>query len=232
MKKAKNRYLFMIITGLFCVLFNAITLLVADLHAVKASFWSAFAFINVSFVVVAIVFFTSKLGKNDVITLFAPQYRFTAIYFVLTFVVNFIFLVTKSSPKVTANLIINLIIIVAYTAVMIIAHMGASHIKENEARIEAKVSALRGLEVKISTLSYGTSDMAVKKKLNELKEKVHFSDPMSNDAVAQIEQEIVEMTDIIGSLISNGAEADGIINAINDCINKVKIRNQTLMSSK
>ena len=135
MAKIKKRHLSLIIWGLFCALWNTIVLLIADLDSVKASFWTAFGFIDLAFVAVGGIILFTKLKKNDTFAIHIPQYLFSAIYFGVTLFVNFLFMVFPSTDKVTFNVIVNLIIIVVFVAAMIIAFIGSTHIQANEEKI-------------------------------------------------------------------------------------------------
>ncbi len=231
MKKTNFKLSGALIIALFWVLFDVLTLVLAVLPALR-SFWFAFAFINVAFAVSVGVVLLQKIGKNVNISLLFPQYVATAIYFALTFIINFIFMVCPSTEVIKGNIVLNIIVIVLYAAITVYFAMHVSHANNTRANIENKVSALRGVESKVVALSYSTSDVNIKKRLEILKQKVRFSDPMSNDAVAAIEQEILEMIDAIGTLISSGAEAEAIMKAVDDCANKVELRGKILISSK
>ena len=231
--KGNTKFLSLLIIAIFAVVFNGLTFLFATpLDDKLASFWCAYIFINASFIVLAVLLLATKLGKNGIISEYFPQYFATLIYFGLTFIVNLIFMLCKSSENATANIVINLLIMAAYLVAIIFMSMVTGHIRKNEETIEENVFDLRMLEVRVGALAYGVTDPDLKAKIAELKEKVHFSDPMVNKTVKGIEKEIDKLVDTIEKLISKGVETEAIMEAVQDCINKVKIRNQMLLASK
>ncbi len=234
MAKIKNRYLTLIAWALICVLWNVIVLVVADLDIVEANFWCAFAFIDVAFVVGGVLIVLTQLkGSNPILSIHAPAYIVTLIYFAVTFVLNFFFMLCFGKGEdATALVILNAIIIVAYAVAMIVSFMGARHITANEQQITTKVSELRTLEITVGALSYKTSDAAVKNKIEELKTKIHYSDPMGVESTASAEQDIKNQVQIISELLSGGADGDVIIAAIDDAMAKVEIRNQLLAAAR
>lgn len=228
MAKISNKYLTLIICALAFVLWNTIVLLVADLPMCKASFWCAFAFIDVAFIAVACITSLTKITRDSNFSANTPIYVFSAVYFAITFVFNLIFLILPSSEKILGNLIPNLILIVAYVIAVIIGYIGKKAVGTGEQMIRTKVVALRTLEVKVSALGYKAKSDAVSKMITQLKEKIHYSDPMGIDATADAEQDIKDQIDVIDSLLSSGADEAVVISAIEDAIVKVKIRNQLL----
>ena len=232
MAKIKNRYLTLIAWSLICVLWNVLVLVIADLEEASPNFWCGFAFTEVAFIVVGVLIALSSFkSKNPIVSVYAPMYIVTAIYFVLAFVLNFILLFIKSD-NVTAAIILNVIVLVFYAVAMIVCYMGFRHINENEKEISTKVSELRTLEITVSALAYKTTDVVIKNKINDLKNKIHFSDPMGLPATADAEQEIKNQIELIGGLLSSGVEQAIVISAIDDAIAKVEIRNKLLMAAR
>ena len=232
MAKIKNRFLGLIIWGLFFVLYNAIVLLLTDFESVKGTFWSAFAFNEVAFIAVGGMMCFTKLKKNDAFSTFIPHYVVSAVYFGITFLVNLIFLLVPSSDNITFNVILNLIFIIAYAAALIVVFKGSSHIQENEERIIKKSNEFAILEIKVGALAARTNDAAVKVKIAELKDKIHYSDAFGVEETAEAEREIKDKIDLVGSLLSAEAAPEDVVKALEQAIESVKIRNQILLASK
>ncbi|MBR2968082.1 MAG: hypothetical protein IKC35_04845 [Clostridia bacterium] len=232
MAKIKNRYLTLIAWALIWVLWNVLVLVIADLDAVSPNFWCGFAFTEVAFIVVGVLIaFTQVNQKTAIISVYTPYYIVTGVYFALAFILNFIFLFIKSD-NVTAAIILNAIVLVFYIVAMIVCYMGFRHINENEKEITTKVSEIRTLEVTVGALAYKTTDIVVKNKINDLKNKIHFSDPMGTSATASAEQDIKCQIDVINDMLSSGVDQAAVIAAIDDAIAKVEIRNKLLMASR
>ncbi len=231
MKQVKNRFLSLIAWGVFCALWNALVLILTDFDSIKVSYWYAFTFIDVAFVLVGALICLTKLGKNTMIGVYVPMYLASFVYFGVTLVANFFFL-CFSSEKTKANLIINMIIIALYVIVMIFCYMGLRHINNDDKVVEQKVKSLKLLLVKVSSLIYKATDADVKKKLEKLKDLIDYSDPMGVAETKDAEEEIEQQIEVIGGLLRDGVDATAVLSAVEDCINKVEIRNQLLKAVK
>ena len=228
MTKIKDKYLGLIILGLVFVLWNAIVLILADYEAAKASFWSAFAFIDVAFILSGGLTVFIKINKHSNLAANTPMMIFSSIYFSVSFIFNLIFLLAPSSETITWNLIPNMIFIVFFIISAIIGNRVRSSIEKGEEKVKTKVVALRTLEVKVSSMMYKTQNDLILSALKNLKEKIHYSDPMGIEETAEAEESIKDQLEIIDNLLAIKAEESNIISAIEDAIIKVKIRNDLL----
>ena len=73
---------------------------------------------------------------------------------------------------------------------MISADAGRNEIERVEAKVQKKVFYIRELQAAIELLADNESDAAVKTALTHLAEKIRFSDPMSNEQLADLENKI------------------------------------------
>ena len=73
---------------------------------------------------------------------------------------------------------------------MISADTGRNEIERVEAKVQKKVFYIRERQADIELLADNESDAAVKTALTQLAEKIRFSDPMSNEQLADLENKI------------------------------------------
>ena len=73
---------------------------------------------------------------------------------------------------------------------MISADAGRDEIERVEAKVQKKVFYIRELQADIELLADNESDATVKTALTQLAEKIRFSDPMSNEQLADLEDKI------------------------------------------
>ena len=73
---------------------------------------------------------------------------------------------------------------------MISAGAGRNEIERVEAKVQKKAFYIRELQADIELLADNESDAAVKAALTQLAEKIRFSDPMSNEQLADLENKI------------------------------------------
>ena len=82
-------------------------------------------------------------------------------------------------------------IIAGVSAVCMISdNVGRNEIERVEAKVQKKVFYIRELQADIELLADNESDATVKTALTQLAEKIRFSDPMSNEQLADLENKI------------------------------------------
>lgn len=75
---------------------------------------------------------------------------------------------------------------------MIASNVGRGEIERVSAKVQKKVFYIRQLQVDVEILADAEKDAATKCALMQLAEKIRYSDPMSNEQIADIEDRITE----------------------------------------
>ena len=90
--------------------------------------------------------------------------------------------------------IVYLVICTAIAAIaaifMIAADAGRTEIEKVEQKVQGKVFYIKNLQVDIEILASAEKDAKTKEQLEQLAEKVRFSDPMSSEQLASLEEKI------------------------------------------
>ena len=73
---------------------------------------------------------------------------------------------------------------------MISADAGSNEIERVEAKVQKKVFYIRELQADVELIAAAETDTDTKASLTQLAEKIRFSDPMSNDQLADLESKI------------------------------------------
>lgn len=92
-------------------------------------------------------------------------------------------------------------------------------IEETEGKIQAKTSFIKSLKSDVDILLSKETDSEVKDALRKLSDEIRFSDPMSNNALDNIEAEISD------KLISVSAAGENKKNVISEISSLIKQRN-------
>ena len=232
MKKLQGRYFTLIIIGIFFVLWNVLVFTIANLKEARHYFWFGYAFIFLAFLVAAGTTWLFKGGKNVTFSVLTPVYLFTIIYFIITFILNTIFMIICTGTNAKAIVIPNVVVILLYAAIMVVAYVGMSHIKNTNAVIDEKVAALKLSAIKVGQIAAIAEDGEVISALNGLREAIEYSDPMGIPVTAALEADINFKIAEIGSAVENGDEKEIILKKINFAFNKLKERNETLRAMK
>ena len=106
---------------------------------------------------------------------------------------------------------------------MIVSNAGRSEIERGSAKVQKKTFYIKKLQTEVETLTEAETDTATKSALAQWKETIRYSDPMSTEQIADIEDQI---TAKIGELKSatNKAKIIAELNLLLDERNrKIKI---------
>lgn len=111
------------------------------------------------------------------------------VYLIVQIAVLFVFVFAEKLPAWSA--LVTCTVIAAMAAIfMIAADVGRTEIEKVEQKVQGKVFYIKNLQVDIEILASAEKDAKTKKALEQLAEKIRFSDPMSNEQLAVLEDKI------------------------------------------
>ena len=236
MKNFLKKHSKLVIWVAFMVIFNILALVIpganGKLGQAKFAFWGGFTFINIAFVLIGVVLFALQLDKTTIFNNTVMAYVFSAIYFIITLVLNLIFMFVFKKKWVAGVLTSNIIIIILYAILMLVTNRAMKHMSSVTKHTETKVAARRLTTAKVEFIMNCAENEAVKKALLELMEDVQYSDPIGVEATASLEQDFENQLNLIEQLIAGEAAEDAILKAIKLAKNKLQFRNETLKASK
>lgn len=156
-----------------------------------ATFWVAYVFTAAAFAA-QIGIWKTALGKEETLKskfLGFPVVHIGIVYVAIQVIALAVFMFVPTLPAWSA--IVACSIIAGISAVcMISAGAGRNEIERVEAKVQKKVFYIRELQADIELLADNESDAAVKTALTQLAEKIRYSDPMSNEQLADLENKI------------------------------------------
>jgi len=182
------------VLGIVFVLFNVIAFVVPT--AKTPTFWVAYAFSVIAFVVEAFVI-KAFAGKDDV-----PKSRFLGfpslhvgiVYLIVQLIAFAVFMAIPIIPTWIAIIVCALILGISIIC-MISAKAAVNEIQRIDQKVSAKVFYIRSLQADIETLAVAESNVEIKEALQHLAKSIKFSDPMSNELLADLEKKITEKVD-------------------------------------
>ena len=173
------------------ILFTLVSIIAFAVPTLKtATFWIAYVFTAAAFAAQIIIWRTA-LGKEALKSKFLgfPIVHIGIVYAIIQVIAFAVFLFAPTLP--TWSAIVVCPIIAGLSAVcMISADAGRNEIERVEAKVQNKVFYVREMQADIELLADNESDAAVKTALTHLAEKIRFSDPMSNEQLANLENKI------------------------------------------
>lgn len=174
------------------ILFALISIIAFAVPTSKtATFWIAYVFTAAAFAA-QIGIWKTALGKEGTLKskfLGFPLVHIGIVYAVIQVIAFAVFMFVPTLPAWSAILVCS--VIAGISAVcMISADAGRDEIERVEAKVQKKVFYIRELQADIELLADSETNADVKTALTQLAEKIRFSDPMSNEQLADLENKI------------------------------------------
>ena len=193
MKKFKQSKYVIGFGAILGIIFAVISLIVfLVLKDFTATFWLGYIFLAIAFIAsFASVVCLFKSKKKDAIFLGIPLATYTLTYLGIATVSSLIFMFLKDFIIWQVALIVCIIPLTVFLVFAILALMARSVIEEINENVAKKVRNLKNLVVDVDLMVEVCQDETLKAKLKKLSETIRYSDPMSNDAVADVEDRII-----------------------------------------
>ena len=174
------------------ILFILISIIAFAVPTVKtATFWIAYVFTAAAFAA-QIGIWKTALGKGETLKskfLGFPVVHIGIVYAVIQVIAFAVFMFVPTLPAWSAIVVCSVIAVISAVC-MISADAGRDEIERVEAKVQKKVFYIRELQVDIELLADNESDAAVKTALAQLAERIRYSDPMSSEQLADLENKI------------------------------------------
>lgn len=174
------------------ILFALVSIIAFAVPTAKtATFWIAYVFTAAAFAA-QIGIWKTAFGKEETLKskfLGFPVVHIGIVYAVIQVIALAVFMFVPTLPAWSAIVVCS--VIAGISAVcMISAAAGRNEIERVEEKVQKKAFYIRELQADIELLADNESDATVKAALTQLAEKIRFSDPMSNEQLADLEDKI------------------------------------------
>lgn len=186
MKFSKNKGATISISIVSLIIFNAVAFLVPFPHTV--TFWLGYCFATMS-IIVMLISSLVLFGKidSDAKFLNVPQFNVVLIYFILQIALSFAEM-ANSVLTYKIAIITNCILIAVFLITFLLIGIGKSTVVSRDDYTNSKQFYIKNIQVELELIE--SNDAEVTKTLNDLKESIRFSDPMSHSQLAAIENKI------------------------------------------
>ena len=173
-----------------------------------ATFWLSFVFTLVAFAVVAASIYIAFIKNPDAKSKFYgfPIAKIGAVYGLVQLILGLIFMAL--APWAPAWLAVILFVIALGAAVigLISADAVVEEIQKQDVKLKKDVALMRELQSKVNGI-VGLSGDDVRAEVSALAEEFRFSDPVSSDALAEIETELAACVDELQTALVDGDAA-------------------------
>lgn len=187
--KTKNTVAFGLIYVILLGVFNLLVFTISKSR--NDVFWLSYGFMTLAFVVQIVSMFMS-FKSADVETAFfgIPLASFSVFYLCAELVIGALFMIFQMA-SFTLALVIQVLVLAVFLIIAIISLLSRDTVQQISDNVKEHVSNLKSVLVDIEMLMDGCTDPELKANLRKLSETVKYSDPISNEAVADVEQRIM-----------------------------------------
>lgn len=219
-----NKILLAVAFGILFIVYNTIIFITST--NMSSSFWAAYVFTVIAFIVQVVAFVFSFQGKiNEKFAFNSLPFIIVSIsYFIVQLITSSIFMFL-SSIGVKVIIIVEIVILAVYFIIAILTLIGKNIVENSYNKTKDKTMFIDLLENDVITLKKKTDNSAMKEHLETLREMIRYSDPISNTSLALIEQKISRKVDDLNGIISTG-DITAIRNAINEIQEMLADRNR------
>jgi hypothetical protein len=185
----KNKSMAYAVLAIAFVLFNVIAFAVPT--AKTATFWIAYAFTSIAFASQIAIWKFAFKGADTLKSKFLgiPLISVGITYLIVQIIAFAVFMALPLTASWIALVVCALIL--GISAICLIGtETGREEINRVEEKVEKKVFYIKSLQVDVEMLASAERDTDTKAALTKLAEKIRFSDPMSNEVLAELEAEI------------------------------------------
>lgn len=218
----------LILVALLLVLFNVIFWVSVKPAEANATVWVGYAFLTLAIIILGAMTFIFKLKSDTTMTTLVAVLYLAIGYFAVAFILNLI-LMLVNGEKATAGIILNVIVLILFIAVFVILYRSFSRVQDNTAAREKRMRELRMTGVKVSGLTYLTTDQEIIAAIRKFKDDIDNSSSRGNENTQAIEEQLDQQIDIIRTLLTNGADNEAVLRALRGAEGLLKQRNQLLI---
>lgn len=198
----KNQQLMLIAYAIVFVMYVLLSALF--IKEKGAAFWISYLFAVIGFVAAAgIVYKTAEEEQKD--PFFGiPLILVCNIYLIIQLVLGLRLMIV--APSVKTVIIVEVIPLAVFGVLAVGALLGRNVTETLEAQTKQKIRYMQEVENALQGCINDCGDESLRKELMGLKESVHYSDPMSSDALADLEGQMLVMARQIRGQVSGSPE--------------------------
>lgn len=230
MKKQFKNY--SVIWAIALVLFNVIVFAVPNEseHYSKfgGAFWASYIFIMLAFIgQFAVSYFFFKEENKDKVFLNMPIFTLGRTCLILALIFGTALMIIPDCPQ-WLGAIIAAVVLAFYAISVIKAKAAGEAVEEIGEKVKAKTLFIKSLTVDAESLLARATTPEAKEACKKVLEAVRYSDPMSNDALAGVESQIMLKFNEFSSAVTSSAEnvrtlADELVILVGDRNKKCKL---------
>lgn len=229
MNKKKTIGMSLAILGILLAVYHLLVFVI--FKPITSVFWISYLFMLLAFGLQVVGFYLSFKEMNVKAVFFGiPLAQFTVFYFFAELFMSVVFMCFQQvSP--TIPIVLQLLLLAVYAIVAIVSIFARDTVVAAENKVKTNVAAMRLNTADIEMLRDAAEDPELKNQLRRLAEAIRYSDPMTNDAIADVDARIRQET----LALQTYCDDRDIAAAKDSCAKLQRLyveRNKKLMASK
>lgn len=227
--KKNNNYAYLILAILF-ILFNVIAFSVPIQRT--TSFYISYAFSCVAFISQIFIWKVAFKNSNSLKSKFLGiSIIYVGNIYLTIQLISFIVFMCVSNVQIWVSILVSSLILGLSAISLISAKAGKEEVESVDNKIKLQTEFIKNLGLKLEKLLKNVKESEIKLELKNLIEKIKFSDPMSNQKLSEIENEIkLEISDLEKYI--NSSDNEKIKNSLSKVNDLIEERNSICKLSK
>lgn len=189
------------------VVFNVITFVAANetvgLSSIGSSFWVSYAFITIAFIgnlICSLLFF--KEENTGKVFLNIPIINLAYSALIISLIVGAVAMAVPQIPYLI-GVIVDVFVLAFYAIAIVKASAAANIVNDVEQKVKAQTFFIKVLTVDADSLMARAKSDEMKAETKKVYEAIRYSNPMSNDALASIENQIQNEFNAFADAVKN-----------------------------
>lgn len=192
MKTKKQSPLVIAIGAILVAVYNIVLFIIAGFEDHTSVFWISYVAMMLAAATAAVSFWNFSKSQVVLKDLFLgfPILRHTFIYIIAEFVLSSLFMILETVVSWELALIVQLILLALHVVIILSCFATKGTVENVSAKVKEKTTAIRMLHADAAMLAEICPDPEAKKEFEELSEMIRYSDPMSSQLLATLEEDI------------------------------------------
>lgn len=215
------------------VVYNVITFVAGNetvgLATVGSSFWVGYAFITIAFIgnlICSFLFF--KEENKGKVFLNIPIIHLAYSALIVSLIVGAVAMAVPQIPY-WIGVIVDVLVLAFYAIAIVKVSAAANIVNDVEQKVKVQTFFIRSLTTDADSLMASANSDEMKVETKKVYEAIRYSDPMSNNALASIENQIQNEFNVFADAVKNNdidlakSSANELVILINDRNKKCKL---------
>lgn len=193
--------------GVLLILYILIAFLIPFVKT--AVFWVSFVFTLIAFGVVAVSLYIAFVKNPDAKSTFYgfPIAKIGTVYWFVQLILGLLFMALGKWLPVWLAVLVYALLLGAAIIGLISAEVVAEEIHNQDAKLKKDVALMRSLQSKLNQMAAQCDNPDAASAVKKFAEELRYSDPVSSDALADIERDLTAAVEELQSAIVDGDSA-------------------------